>query len=125
MQAAERRKALAEFLRTRRAKVLPEQVGLPAGFRRRTPGLRREEVAQLAHIGITWYTWLEQERDIRVSPEVLNSIASALLLTANERNHLFLLADQPLPSLIPPFEETISPSLRLFIDALDMPCYVI
>jgi transcriptional regulator with XRE-family HTH domain len=59
-----RRQALAAFLRSRRERISPEQVGLPAGGRRRTPGLRREEVAQLAGVGVTWYTWLEQGRDI-------------------------------------------------------------
>jgi transcriptional regulator with XRE-family HTH domain len=125
MQPVERRKALAEFLRTRRARLTPQQVGLPEGLRRRTAGLRREEVALLANVGITWYTWLEQERDIHVSSEVLNSIASALALNHDERRHLFLLADQALPPQVPPAEETISPNLRQFVDALAMPCYVI
>lgn len=125
MQPIERRKALAEFLRTRRARLTPQQVGLPEGPRRRTPGLRREEVAQLANIGITWYTWLEQERDIHVSPEVLNGIAQALTLNQDERRYLFMLADQPLPSRVLTTEETISPGLRQFIDAIAAPCYVI
>src|SRR5207253_3251272 len=88
-------------------------------------GLRREEVAHLANIGITWYTWLEQGRDIHVSPEVLNGIAKALALNPDERRHLFLLAEQPLPSFTPPFEETISANLRMLIDAMAMPCCVI
>lgn len=62
-----RYKELADFLKTRRAKILPSQVGLSSAPRRRTPGLRREEVAQLAGIGVTWYTWLEQGRPIHVS----------------------------------------------------------
>ncbi|MBB5933078.1 helix-turn-helix transcriptional regulator [Streptomyces zagrosensis] len=94
-QAAEtdvRRSELAAFLRSRRERIAPEQVGLPRGRRRRTPGLRREEVAQLSAVGVTWYTWLEQARDIHVSAQVLDSIARALLLDPNERTHLFTLA---------------------------------
>jgi len=126
MQANERRQALADFLRTRRSRLSPEEVGIPRGARRRTPGLRREEVAQLAHIGTTWYTWLEQERDIRVSVDVLDSLASALKLTPDERRHLFTLAEQALPTDDPPFEEKISPIIERFIDSLgDIPCYVL
>ena len=69
---------LAGFLRDRRGRLQPETVGLPNGFRRRTPGLRREEVAQLAGVGITWYTWLEQGRDIHVSADVLCRVARVL-----------------------------------------------
>lgn len=75
---------LADFLKTRRNKIQPEQVGLPNGTRRRTTGLRREEVAQLAGIGLTWYTWLEQGRDIKVSSQVLESIARVLQFTPEE-----------------------------------------
>ncbi|MEV3930245.1 MULTISPECIES: helix-turn-helix transcriptional regulator [unclassified Streptomyces] len=87
-----RRHELAGFLRSRRERITPEQVGLPRGSRRRTPGLRREEVAQLSAVGVTWYTWLEQARDIQVSPQVLDSLARALLLDPSERTHLFALA---------------------------------
>jgi transcriptional regulator with XRE-family HTH domain len=71
------RSELAEFLRTRRARVQPADVGLPNGERRRTPGLRREEVAQLADVGVSWYTWLEQGRDIHVSEPLLERLARA------------------------------------------------
>src|ERR687887_1269033 len=87
-----RRRALATFLRSRRERITPEQVGLIAGGRRRTPGLRREEVAQLAGVGVTWYTWLEQGRDINVSAQVLDAVARTLRLDRLERNHLFTLA---------------------------------
>ncbi|MEU6369117.1 helix-turn-helix domain-containing protein [Streptomyces sp. NPDC046931] len=87
-----RRHELAAFLRHRREHLTPEQVGLPRGRRRRTPGLRREEVAQLSAVGVTWYTWLEQARDIQVSVQVLDALARALLLDASEREHLFNLA---------------------------------
>ncbi|WP_251829153.1 helix-turn-helix domain-containing protein [Streptomyces sp. ATCC 21386] len=87
-----RRHELAAFLRHRREHIAPEQVGLPRGRRRRTPGLRREEVAQLSAVGVTWYTWLEQARDIHVSGQVLDALARALLLDPGERAHLFNLA---------------------------------
>ncbi|MQY11532.1 hypothetical protein SRB5_16510 [Streptomyces sp. RB5] len=90
--SADARKELAAFLRSRRERISPEQVGMPAGRRRRTPGLRREEVATLASVGVTWYTWLEQARDIQVSGQVADSVARALMLDAGERAHLFHLA---------------------------------
>ncbi|ANE46176.1 DNA-binding protein [Paenibacillus swuensis] len=87
-----RLKALSAFLKKQRSKISPESVGLPAGSRRRTPGLRREEVSQLAGVSTTWYTWLEQGRNIQVSHSVLDHIASALRLTSDERKYLFSLA---------------------------------
>ena len=87
-----RRRELAEFLRSRRERISPEQVGIAYSGRRRTPGLRREEVAQLSGVGVTWYTWLEQGRDIRVSDQVLGAIARTLMLDRDERTHLFTLA---------------------------------
>src|SRR3954468_18882447 len=98
VSAAElRRRELAGFLRSRRERIAPEQVGLPPGGRRRTPGLRREEVATLAGVGVTWYTWLEQGRDIKVSESVLEAVAATLRLDAHERAHLFNLAGSPQP----------------------------
>lgn len=120
--------ALADFLRTRRARLMPAAVGLPAGVRRRTPGLRREEVALLANIGTAWYTALEQGRPIRPSTGVLESLATALRLTPDERQHLFLLAGQPLPLPMQPSpeEETVSPVVRRVVDDLDPdPAYVL
>ena len=84
-----RRAELAAFLRSRRERITPEQAGLPPGPRRRTPGLRREEVAQLSGVGVTWYTWLEQGRRINASPQVLGAVARTLLLDQAEREHLF------------------------------------
>ncbi|HZX06842.1 helix-turn-helix transcriptional regulator [Kribbella sp.] len=84
---------LGEFLKTRRARVAPEEVGLPGGGRRRTPGLRREELAQLAGVGVTWYTWLEQGRPINASGQVLDAVATTLRLTPVEREHLYRLAE--------------------------------
>ncbi|MFJ6212118.1 helix-turn-helix transcriptional regulator [Streptomyces sp. NPDC092296] len=113
-----RRRELASFLRSRRERIAPEQVGLPAGGRRRTPGLRREEVALLSSVGVTWYTWLEQARDIQVSVQVLDAIARTLLLDPNERSHLFVLAGAGDPS---PGREcaSITPALREMLDRLE------
>jgi transcriptional regulator with XRE-family HTH domain len=90
-----RRAELAEFLRARRSAITPADVGLPPGLRRRTPGLRREEVAQLAGVGVTWYTWLEQGRGIHVSAQVLDAVARTLRLDEAEREHLYRLAEMP------------------------------
>jgi hypothetical protein len=120
-----RRRELAAFLRSRRERISPEQVGLPAMGRRRTPGLRREEVALLAAVGVTWYTWLEQARDIQVSPQVLDAIARGLLLDANEREHLFTLAGtpDPAPPLVCP---TITPSVAVVMAQLEpLPCVAV
>src|SRR5690348_8325141 len=96
---ASRRQELADFLRSRRERIAPEQVGLPPGGRRRTPGLRREEVAQLAGVGVTWYTWLEQGRDIRVSEQVLDAVGRTLLLDQHEVRHLHTLGGTSRPNL--------------------------
>ncbi|WP_427922610.1 helix-turn-helix transcriptional regulator [Streptomyces sp. cg40] len=113
-----RRHELAAFLRHRREHIAPEQVGLPRGTRRRTPGLRREEVAQLAAVGVTWYTWLEQARDIQVSVQVLDALARTLLLDRSERSHLFQLADatDPQPTTVCP---VVTPALQSMLDQLD------
>jgi len=113
-----RRAELAEFLRNRRARIRPQDVGLPPGIRRRTPGLRREEVAQLAGIGVTWYTWLEQGRPIHASLQVLDAIARTLRLDQAELEHLYRLADV---STAPPDEAVVSvpPRLREILDGLD------
>ncbi|WP_367136210.1 MULTISPECIES: helix-turn-helix transcriptional regulator [Streptomyces] len=113
-----RRGELAAFLRSRRERVSPEQAGLPRGPRRRTPGLRREEVAHLAAVGVTWYTWLEQARDIKVSPQVLDAVAHALQLDRSERSHLFALAAvaDPVPENDCP---GVSADLRMMLDRLE------
>lgn len=122
---SERRAELTDFLRTRRARLSPEEVGLISGSRRRTPGLRREEVALLANIGSTWYTRLEQGLPINVSAEVLESIGKALQLTDVERQHLFTLAGVPFPERIDTQCEAVTPQLRRVIDALyPNPAYV-
>jgi transcriptional regulator with XRE-family HTH domain len=113
-----RRQELADFLRTRRARIVPADVGLPATNRRRTPGLRREEVAQLAGMSATWYTWLEQKRPIGVSPSVLDNLARVLQLDPAERMQLFQLAlRQPvLDASSQP--ETVSPLMRRLLDQM-------
>lgn len=115
-----RLQVLSTFLKAQRAKLQPEAVGLPAGGRRRTPGLRREEVAQLTGVSSTWYTWLEQGRDIKVSPSVLDAIAAALQLTADERKYLYALALEAGTGLSQLKEETpeISPSLQRILQEL-------
>ena len=92
------RPELAEFLRQRRESLSPESVGLSAGKRRRTPGLRREEVAALAGVGLTWYTWLEQGRDISVSADFLDNLSRVFGLDATERRHLYVLAQERPPT---------------------------
>jgi len=124
-EEGERLRELADFLRTRRERLSPEDVGLPRGSRRRTPGLRREEVAQLVGVGATWYTWLEQARDVRASVELLENLSRVLRLNGEERDHLFLLArGQPAPDP-PPLSETVSPELARLVDNLGTnPAYV-
>ncbi|HEY1566343.1 MAG TPA: helix-turn-helix transcriptional regulator [Solirubrobacteraceae bacterium] len=120
-----RREELADFLRKRRAHLKPEDVGLPSGGRRRTPGLRREEVAHLAGVGATWYTWLEQGRDVRASLDVLEAISRALRLTPAERTHLVLLGRGEIP---PPCktDEKVAPEVKRLIHNLGTsPAYVL
>lgn len=93
----ERRAELKAFLRARRARIRPEEAGLPRGKRRIAPGLRREEVAAIAGVGVTWYTWLEQGRDINVSAETLRRVSKALKLSASDEVYLFTLAALPAP----------------------------
>jgi MmyB-like transcription regulator ligand binding domain/Helix-turn-helix domain len=114
----QRRAELSEFLRARRSRIRPEDVGLPPGVRRRTPGLRREEVAALANVGVTWYTWLEQGRKIHVSTQVLVSVARVLRLDDAEREHLFRLAEvREMPPL--PESDCVPDSVREILEALN------
>ncbi|MET0908826.1 MAG: helix-turn-helix transcriptional regulator [Ilumatobacteraceae bacterium] len=128
--ADQHRAELAEFLRARREAVTPEQVKLPRGRGRRTPGLRREEVALLAGVSVTWYTWLEQGRRINASNDVLRSIGRALRLDEAGQEHLVMLA-QPVTSgpgastsLVTPDE--VPSSLRRLIEGFEpAPAYVL
>jgi transcriptional regulator with XRE-family HTH domain len=121
-----RREELAGFLRARREGLRPDDVGLPGGGRRRTPGLRREELATLAGVGTTWYTWLEQGRDVQASLAVLEALAQALRLSPTERAHMIRLGrGEPAPPLRPQ-KETVSPALRRLIDSLNpTPVYLL
>jgi transcriptional regulator with XRE-family HTH domain len=111
---------LGSYLRDRRTKLDPAAFGFPSE-RRRTPGLRREEVAQRANISPTWYTWLEQGRGGAPSADVLDRIARALMLTEVEREHLFLLALGRPPEVRYQKNEGVTPRLQRVLDALD-PC---
>jgi transcriptional regulator with XRE-family HTH domain len=121
---AQQREALAAFLQACRKRLTPEQVGLPAGERRRVKGLRREEVAVLSGISVIWYTWLEQGRPIKVSEATLDALAQVLRLSEAERTYLFLLA-APDPALLPspikpvPSLASEEASLMPVLDALD------
>src|SRR5580700_4800838 len=109
---------LADLLRTRRSRLRPADVGLPDGSRRRTPGLRREEVAQLADISTTYYTFLEQGRDVRPSEQVLAALGRALRLTPAERIHLYDLihGGRPVGPVAP---DTLLPSVAAMVARLD------
>ncbi|WP_131741785.1 helix-turn-helix transcriptional regulator [Actinomadura roseirufa] len=113
-----RRTELAAFLRSRRERITPEDVGMPPGPRRRTPGLRREEVAQLAGVGVTWYTWLEQGRPINASAQVLDAVARTLRLDGVERDHLYLLAEVPGEAAADD-GDNLPPDLQRILDSLD------
>ena len=117
-EAALRRRELGAFLRSRRERLSPADVGLPNGGRRRTPGLRREEVASLAGVGMTWYTWLEQGRDIHASEQVLDAIARTLLLDPHERTHLFTLAGLAAPGPVADLK-CVSPEVRAVLEQLN------
>ncbi|MBC7925664.1 MAG: helix-turn-helix domain-containing protein [Bryobacteraceae bacterium] len=120
-----RRKELANFLRTSRERIAPKQAGLPERPRRRVEGLRREEVAELAGISASWYTWMEQGRQMRVSAETLEQIASALQLNEDGREQLFLLAEVP-PPRTPRYDPTIPPGIHaLLMQYEPWPAYMV
>jgi len=120
MSESNRRQALSDFLKAQRMHLQPSTVGLQSGGRRRTPGLRREEVAFLAGVSTTWYTWLEQGRDVSASAQVIDSIANALRLNDDERRYLFVLAtghtEHAAINSDPP---TISSAVRIIVDQLE------
>lgn len=109
--------SLGAYLRDRRQRLDPSTLGIPVG-RRRTPGLRREEVAQRAGLSATWYTWLEQERGGAPSAAALDRLSRALLLTEAEREHLFLLGLGRPPEVRERLAEGVSPRLQRVVDAL-------
>ncbi|MFF3505053.1 helix-turn-helix transcriptional regulator [Streptomyces sp. NPDC003247] len=124
----QQRKELAAFLRSRRERLTPDAVGIKYSHgRRRTPGLRREELAQLAGVSVTWYTWLEQGRRIRVSNQVLVGLARALRLDTTETAHLFRLAGEVPPTLHAPCSREQIPAQYLtFLEFQDpLPAFIV
>lgn len=121
-----RRADLADFLRVRRAALSPTDVGLAPGGRRRTAGLRREEVALLAGVSVSWYTWLEQGRPINASDDVLDALARTLRLDPVERDHLLALAGHPRRRVIDPTRDRAPDDVHRVVDALDpSPAYAL
>ncbi|MFK7919187.1 MAG: helix-turn-helix transcriptional regulator [Ilumatobacter sp.] len=124
MGSGDHRRELAEFLRARREAIRPDQVGLPSGRGRRTPGLRREEVALLAGVSVTWYTWLEQGRRINASDDVLIAIGRALRLDDAGQAHLLALTDPGTATAEAPTEAP-SALVRLLDALMPAPAYVL
>jgi len=126
--AETKRRELGDFLRAHRARLTPTTLGLPIGVRRRTPGLRREEVAQACGMSATWYTWLEQGRDVSASASALSTLARTLQLTPAERAYLFELAGKRDPSLPAPPDDDgmdVAASLGRAVAAIDGPAYIL
>lgn len=119
-----KREELAAFLRARRAALRPADVGLPDIGPRRTPGLRRQEVAQLAGISVDYYIRVEQARGARPSRQVLTALARALLLTVDERDYLFRISGENPPPVVGPNRE-VSGAVRIMLDNLRAPAYVV
>ena len=119
-----RRKELAEFLQSLRQRGTPEEFGFPTGARRRTQGLRREEVAQLADISATWYTWIEQGREVNVSAEALERLATALKLSKSERTYLFDMADRRDPQAHMLEADTAPETLVQMLGSMQIPAYI-
>lgn len=119
-----RRRRLGEFLRAKRASLKPETVGLPSTARRRTPGLRREEVAVLANVGVTWYTWLEQGRDISVSSSILDAIAGALHLEGAELDYVYTLTGKTPPERTSAGEQVKETVIEVLDRLGEVPGYV-
>ncbi|MGL6236059.1 MAG: helix-turn-helix transcriptional regulator [Segniliparus sp.] len=113
-----RRRALAEFLRSRRDRLSPETAGIASAGRRRAPGLRREEVAALAGVGLTWYTWLEQGRPINASAQVLCAVARALRLEPHERDHMLRLAGANPGKVRDDSAEVVTKAQRLLLEQM-------
>jgi transcriptional regulator with XRE-family HTH domain len=121
----ERRRALGAFVRAHRARLAPAALGLPPAGRRRTPGLRREEVAQLSGLSVTWYTWIEQGRDVSVSPAALARLARTLQLSTAERSYLFDLAGKRDPAGPSAAASAVPAALEAAVRAIGVPAYVL
>ena len=122
---AAQRKELGNFIRACRERLAPDVVGLPSGPRRRTPGLRREEIAQISGLSATWYTWLEQGRDISVSSGALARLAGALRLTRAERAYLFELAGRRDPGRDRSGTIALPAAVEACVHAVEAPAYVL
>ena len=120
-----RKQALGAFVRSARDRVTPQQAGIAGGQRRRTPGLRREEVAQLCDISVTWYTWIEQGRDVSVSAAVWARLATVLQMTRAERAYLFELADLSDPEHNGTAVPAPTVSLQSCVDSINVPAYIL
>lgn len=119
------REELSRFLKSARARLCPAEVGLPEGERRRAKGLRREEVAALAGMSVTWYTWFEQGREIQLSAPMIERLGRTLRLSDTERDYLFGLAQHRPPPLASRLDEEIRPGTRHMLDSLGIPALVI
>lgn len=125
-RSAEQRRALGDFVRAQRERTVPQSLGLPPGSRRRTPGLRREELAQLCGLSTTWFTWIEQGRDISVSPNALARLANALRLGRAERAYLFDVAGRRDPDRAADGSDAfIAPAVLGCVDAIGSPAYIL
>lgn len=122
---AAQRRELADFLRAQREKLPPADAGLSAAPRRRTPGLRREDVAQRAGLSTTWYTWIEQGRNVSMSPSALARLAAALRLSRPERRYLFELAGKRDPDMPDDDADDIAPAVRACVGTIASPAYVL
>jgi transcriptional regulator with XRE-family HTH domain len=122
----EQRRALGDFVRAQRERTRPASLGLSPGSRRRTPGLRREELAQLCGLSTTWFTWIEQGRDVSVSPGALARLANALRLGRAERAYLFDVAGRrdPDPST-GETDEFIAPAVLACVETIGSPAYIL
>jgi len=120
-----RRRELGDFIRAQREQLSPASVGLVGASRRRTPGLRREEIAQLAGLSTTWYSWIEQGRDVSVSPPSLARLANALRLGRAERAYLFELAGKRDPRPADSEGDEVPPAVLAAVDAIGAPAYVL
>lgn len=119
------REELSRFLKKARARLSPAELGLPPGERRRAKGLRREEVAALAGMSVTWYTWFEQGREVQLSAPMIERLGRTLRLSDTEREYLFALAQHRPPPLVSRYDEEIRPGIRHMLDSLAIPALVI
>lgn len=121
----DRRRELGEFIRARRERLKPRDFGLTDAGRRRTPGLRREEAAQACGLSVTWYTWVEQGREISLSPVALARLARALRLGRAEREYLFALADRRDPDPVTADIDAVPDPVLACVNAITAPAYIL